>query len=31
MGRSSAVLVCLFLVVLSFSLGVMALRKKFEL
>jgi multiple sugar transport system permease protein len=31
MGRSSAVLVFLFLVVLLFSLGVMRLRKKFEL
>ncbi|MDR1277675.1 MAG: sugar ABC transporter permease [Treponema sp.] len=31
MGRSSAVLVFLFLVVLLFSLGVMTLRKKFEL
>jgi multiple sugar transport system permease protein len=30
MGRSSAVLVFLFLVVLLFSLGIMALRKKFE-
>jgi multiple sugar transport system permease protein len=30
MGRSSAALVFLFLVVLLFSLGIMALRKKFE-
>ena len=31
MGRASAVLVFLFLIVLAFSLGVMEIRKKFEL
>jgi multiple sugar transport system permease protein len=31
LGRSSAVLVCLFFIVLLFSLGVMDLRKRFEL
>jgi multiple sugar transport system permease protein len=31
MGHASAILVFLFLIVLGFSLGVMQLRKKFEL
>jgi ABC-type sugar transport system permease subunit len=31
MGRASAVLVLLFLIVLVFSLAVMQIRKKFEL